>query len=106
ARPAAFLQREIRPRRRRRAGSTDYVLLVDRSASMQGRIAEAAADAALIMLEALAGVERDFAHAEQRVGIDLDLDIRTALVVFDAEPLVVKPLSHGLDDEVRRVMHG
>ncbi|QAB17755.1 VWA domain-containing protein [Leucobacter muris] len=104
ARPAAFLRRETRPRRRRRAGSTDYVLLVDRSASMQGRIADAAADAALIMMEALAGVERDVAHAEQRAGIELDLDIRTALVLFDAEPLVVKPLSRGLDDEARRRM--
>lgn len=105
ARPAAFLRRESRPRRPRRAGSTDYVLLVDRSASMQGRVADAAADAALIMLEALAGVERDIAHAEQHAGIDLDLDIRTALVVFDAEPILVKPLSRGLDDGVRRRMH-
>ncbi|WP_336651068.1 MULTISPECIES: vWA domain-containing protein [unclassified Leucobacter] len=105
ARPAAFLRRETRPRRRRRAGSTDYVLLVDRSASMQGRVADAAADAALIMLEALAGVERDIAHAEQQAGVEFDLDIRTALVVFDGEPVLVKPLSRGLDDGVRRRMH-
>lgn len=100
-RPAVFLRRETRPRRTRRAGSTDYVLLVDRSASMRGRVAEAAADAALVMLEALAGVERDIAHAEERVGIELDLDIRTALLLFDAEVELVKPLSRGLDDAVR-----
>ncbi|QBE47449.1 vWA domain-containing protein [Leucobacter triazinivorans] len=100
-RPAAFLRRETRPRRTRRAGSTDYVVLVDRSASMQGRPAAAAADATLVMLEALAGAERDIAHAEERQGIELDLDIRTALVLFDAETQLVKPLSRGLDDTVR-----
>ena len=102
--PNAFVQRETRPRRTRRAGSTDYVLLVDRSASMQGLAASSASDAALIMIEALAGAERDIAHAEAQHGIDLDLDIRTALVVFDAQAIVVKPLSRGLDDEVRHEM--
>lgn len=100
-RPAAFLRRETRVRRTRRAGSTDYVVLVDRSASMQGRPAAAAADATLVMLEALAGAERDIAYAEERQGIELDLDIRTALVLFDAETQLVKPLSRGLDDTVR-----
>ncbi|RGE19571.1 vWA domain-containing protein [Leucobacter sp. wl10] len=100
-RPAAFLRRGTRPRRTRRAGSTDYALLVDRSASMQGRVAEAAADAALVMLEALAGAERDIAHAEERHGIELDLDIRTALLLYDAQLELVKPLSRGLDDAVR-----
>lgn len=103
-RPAAYLARERRPHRTRRAGSTDYVLLVDRSASMQGRAAEAAADAALVMLEGLAGVERDIRHAEERAGVDLELDLRTALIVFDARPRLVKPLSGGLDDAVRREM--
>ncbi|MFV0433540.1 MAG: VWA domain-containing protein [Leucobacter sp.] len=104
-RPAVFLRRDLLPRRRRRAGSTDYALLIDRSASMQGRIADAAADAALIMLEALAGVDRDIEHAERRVGVDLDLDIRTALVLFDADAQVVKPLSHGLDDDTRHRLY-
>lgn len=101
-RPSAFVQRESRARRTRRAGSTDYVLLVDRSASMQGPVAEAAADAALIMVEALAGAERDIRHAEDRHGVDLELSIRTALIVFDAQALIVKPLSRGLDDDVRQ----
>lgn len=102
--PHAFVKRRARVRRTRRTGSTDYVLLIDRSASMQGIAAEAAADAALIMLEALAGAERDVAFAEATAGISLDLDIRTSLIVFDAVVETVKPLSRGLDDAVRRHM--
>ncbi|WP_244302812.1 hypothetical protein [Leucobacter coleopterorum] len=102
--PHAFVRRRARPRRTRRSGSTDYVLLIDRSASMQGPVADAAADAALIMLEALAGAERDIAFAESTAGISLDLDIRTSLIVFDAVAETVKPLSRGLDDAVRRRM--
>lgn len=103
-RPHAFVQTQMRSRRTRRAGSTDYVLLVDRSASMQGPAAMAAGDAVLIMIEALAGVERDVRHTEVQHGIDLDLDIRTALIVFDSHALAVKPLSRGLDDRVRHTM--
>ena len=100
-RPRAFLRRERRPRRSRREGSTDYVLLIDRSASMQGPAASAAATAALIMLEALAGVERDIAAEERALGIDLELSLRTALIVFDSTPLTVKPLAGALDDAAR-----
>lgn len=106
ARPRAFRDRAIRLRRTRRSGSTDYVLLVDRSASMQGVAAEAAADSMLIMTEALAGVARDIEEAERASGVALDLDIRTALIVFDSAVDVVKPLSSGLDDAVRRAVHG
>ncbi|QIM16615.1 VWA domain-containing protein [Leucobacter insecticola] len=102
--PRAFVKRRARPRRTRRSGSTDYVLLIDRSASMQGAAAAAAADAALIMLEALAGAERDVRFAEVTSGISLDLDIRTSLIVFDAVAETVKPLSRGLDDTVRQRM--
>lgn len=105
ARPNAYRARVQRPSRARRAGSTDYVFLIDRSASMQGRLADAAADAMLVMLEALAGVERDIDHAERAAGVSIELDIRTALLVFDAETVVVKPLSGGLDDGVRRQLH-
>lgn len=103
-RPRAFLARQRRPRKSRREGSTDYVLLIDRSASMQGPPAEAAATAALIMLEALAGVERDIAAEERALGIDLELSLRTALIVFDSAPLVVKPLAGALDDLARRTL--
>ncbi|MCB1274565.1 MAG: VWA domain-containing protein [Leucobacter sp.] len=104
-RPSAYLRRDRARRRTRRAGSTDYALLIDRSSSMRGRAAESAANAVLIMLEALAGVDRDIAHAEARTGVPLELDIRTALIVFDSEAHVVKPLSSGLDDRVRRELH-
>ena len=100
-RPRAFLRRDRRPKRTRREGSTDYVLLIDRSASMQGPAASAAATAALIMLEALAGVERDIAAEERALGIDLELSLRTALIVFDSTPHTVKPLAGALDDRAR-----
>lgn len=100
-RPRAFLSRRRVPQRARRTGSTDYVLLVDRSSSMQGLQAEAAADAALIMIESLAAVERDIAAQERALGIDLELSLRTALIVFDSTPVVVKPLSGALDDGIR-----
>lgn len=103
-RPRAFLTRQRRPRRSRREGSTDYVLLIDRSASMQGAPAQAAATAALIMLEALAGVERDIAEEERALGIDLELSLRTALIVFDSAHHVVKPLAGALDDRARRTL--
>lgn len=103
-RPRAFLARQRRPRRTRREGSTDYVLLIDRSASMQGIPAQAAATAALIMLEALAGVERDIAAEERALGIDLELSLRTALIVFDSTPHVVKPLAGALDDRARQLL--
>ena len=101
-RPDAYRSRVQMPRRARRAGSTDYVFLIDRSASMQGRIAAAASDAMIVLLESLAAVERDIEFAERATGTGLELDVRTALVVFDAEAHTVKPLSRGLSDAVRR----
>ncbi|GAA1790486.1 vWA domain-containing protein [Leucobacter iarius] len=101
-RPEAFLPRESRRRPDRETGSTDYVLLIDRSGSMRGRPASFAADAALVLLEGLAGVERDLAAAERASGTELDLAIRTSLIVYDAEAVVVKPLAGSLDDRSRR----
>ncbi len=103
--PNAFRRRTLAPRLTSESGSADYVLLVDASASMTGPSSAAAADAMLILLEGLAAVERDIAHAEQHTAFSLELDIRTSLIVFDAEATVLKPLSRGLDDEVRRRMH-
>lgn len=105
SRPNAYRQREIRWRRTRRAGSTDYVLLIDRSASMTGPAARATADAVLIMLEGLSGAERDVQHAEILSGVAFGLDLRTALVFFDAEAHVIKPLSRGMNDETRAAVH-
>ncbi len=103
--PAAFMRHEVKPRLTRSAGSTDYVLMIDRSASMTGAVADAAADAALVMVEALSAAERDIAHAERSAGIDLELDIRSCLIVFSADATVVKPLSRGLDDATRRNLY-
>ncbi|GAA1319390.1 vWA domain-containing protein [Leucobacter albus] len=100
-RPRAFLRRERRVRPTQREGSTDYVLLIDRSASMQGPPSAGAATAALIMLEALAAVDRDIAAEERALGIDLELSLRTALIVFDSTPHTVKPLAGALDDRAR-----
>ena len=101
-RPHAFQRRSRQFRAGQRDGGTDYVLLVDRSASMQGAPADAAATAALIMLEALAGVARDIQAEERALGVDLGVHLRTALIVFDATPRLVKPLAGALTDDVRR----
>ena len=104
-RPAAYRHRVALPRRARRAGSTDYVLVVDRSASMQGPPSAAAADAMLVLGESLAAVMRDVDHAELASGVGLELELRTALIVYDAEAHLVKPLSSALDDGTRRRLH-
>ncbi|WP_427868782.1 VWA domain-containing protein [Leucobacter luti] len=104
-RPAAYRHRVALPRRSRRAGSTDYVLVVDRSASMQGPPSAAAADAMLVLGESLAAVMRDVEHAELSSGVGLELELRTALIVYDAEAHLVKPLSSALDDGTRRRLH-
>ena len=104
--PRAFRDHTVRMRRTRRVGSTDYVLIVDRSASMQGVAAALASDAMIIMCEGLAGVARDVADAERVGGVPLDLDIRVALIVFDSTVEVVKPLSAGMSDAVRIAVHG
>ena len=100
-RPAAFARYEPRIRIGLADGRTDYAFAIDRSGSMQGRAARAASDAALVMLEALAGAARDVADAERLIDRDLDLELRTALFVYDSEPVCVKPLSAGLDDGSR-----
>jgi hypothetical protein len=99
--PAAFARYEERLRIGRAVGSTDYAFVIDRSGSMQGPAADAAADAVLVLLEALAGAVRDIREAESRIDQDLDLELRTALFVYDSEPLCVKPLSAHLGDDVR-----
>ena len=103
--PHAFRRRVLTPKLASDVGSTDYVLMVDASASMTGPASQAAADAMIILLEGLAAVERDIVFAELNAGISLELDIRSSLIVFDAEATVLKPLSRGLDDEARRLIH-
>ncbi len=103
--PAAFHAREWRISPQRDVGNTDYVLMVDRSASMTGPAAAAAADALIVLAEGLSAVTRDIAHTERALGVTLELEVRSSLIVFGAEAHVIKPLSHGMDDEVRRRVH-
>ncbi len=105
AKPHAFQRKLRRPKNSRGEGNTDYVVLVDRSGSMSGPYADAAADGAMIMLEALAGAERDIRSAQSMTADAPHLTIRTALVVFAAEPQIVKPLDGELTDDLRLSLH-
>lgn len=104
--PVAFRRRVTAHKRTDAPGNTDIVLLLDRSGSMHGSAARTTADAALIMLEGLAAVERDIQHAEAQHGLDLELRIRSALIVFDAAAHTVKTLTAPLDDHTRRALYG
>lgn len=100
--PEAFVRYEQVKGHAELVGKTDYMFVFDRSDSMRedGRSA-AAATSALIMLEALSAMERDIKQAEEQNNVELDLDIRTALYVFDDEAICLKPLSEGLSDRER-----
>lgn len=100
--PEAFVRYEQVKGRAELVGKTDYMFVFDRSDSMgqDGRSA-AAATSALIMLEALSAMERDIKQAEEQNNVELDLDIRTALYVFDSTATCLKPLSEGLSDRER-----
>lgn len=104
--PAAFRRRVTAKKRTDAPGNTDIVLLLDRSGSMHGSAARITADAALIMLEGLAAVERDIQQAEAQYGLDLELRIRSALIVFDAAAHTVKTLTSPLDDHTRQALYG
>ena len=99
-RPRAYAARVTSVRTQEAFGNIDIVLLIDRSGSMRVA-AQHAADAALIVTEALAAVTRDVRDAERRLGLDIELELRTALIVFDTEPVVVKPLSAATDNASR-----
>ena len=99
--PEAFTRYEHIRGRTEMVGKTDYIFAFDRSSSMSGNRAQSAATTALIMLEALAGMERDIKQAEEEHGIELDLDIRTALYTFNNKSTCLKSLSSGLSDRER-----
>lgn len=99
-RPRAYANRKYFVREREESGNTDFVLLIDRSGSMR-TAAPAAADAAMVMIEALAAVSRDIEETEAALRTDLDISFRTALIVFDAEVTVVKPLAAQMNDASR-----
>jgi len=83
-------------------GNTDYVFCFDCSGSMGWHErAKNAADSAVILLEALAGMERDIQETEREHGIELELDIRTAVYTFTERFSCTKPLSGNLSDKER-----
>lgn len=100
--PAAFIDYEKHRGEREMTGKTDWIFVFDRSGSMgaDGR-SKAAASSAVIVLEGLAAMQRDVEAAEEEAGMDLDLDIRTALYTFNGEVDCPKPLSHHLTEKER-----
>ena len=69
---------------------------------MGGAPAQAAASCAIIMLEGLAGMERDIRQLEEQQSIDLsDLSIRTSLYTFGSNATCHKPLGSSLNDKQR-----
>lgn len=99
--PEAFKHYESKRGRTEAVGNTDYIFVFDGSDSMAGERAQSAAISGLIMLEALAGVERDVQAAEAEYDLDLELDIRTALYIFGDQSTCLKPLGNGLSDRER-----
>lgn len=88
-------------------GKTDYIFLLDTSSSMQedGK-QEAAAASTVIALEGLAALQRDIEAAEKETGLDLELDIRTAIYTFGEAATCLKPLSTALSNKERLDSYG
>lgn len=94
--PPAFSDYETRAMPRDHAGRADYVYVFDRSGSMMGEKSVAAAGAAIICLEAFAGMQRDAEALAASSGIDLDVDVRCAIFTYNDTVSTPKPLSKGL----------
>lgn len=94
--PPAFSDYEHQLLQRDRSGRADYVFVFDRSGSMLGEKSAAAASAAVICLEAFAGMQRDIEEIETASGVDLDLDIRCAVYTFNDIVSIPKPLSKSI----------
>lgn len=100
--PEAFRRYETVRGRTELNCKTDYFFVFDCSGSMGGEPAQAAASCAVIMLEGLAGMERDIRQLEEQQNIDLsDLSIRTSLYTFGDAAVCHKPLSSSLHDKQR-----
>lgn len=100
--PEAFQRYETVRGRAELNCKTDYFFVFDCSGSMGGAPAQAAASCAVIMLEGLAGMERDIRKLEEQQSIDLsDLSIRTSLYTFGTDATCHKPLSSNLNDKQR-----
>lgn len=104
--PQAYQRYELIRGRTELIGKTDYIFVCDCSGSMQGEKSQAAATSALIMLEALAGMERDVRKLEEDLGVDLsEFDIKTALYTFGDESTCLKPLGNKITDKQRLDTH-
>lgn len=100
--PEAFQRYETVHGRAELNCKTDYFFVFDCSGSMSGTPAQATASCAVIMLEGLAGMERDIRQLEQQQSIDLsDLSVRTSLYTFGDTATCHKPLSSNLNDKQR-----
>ena len=100
--PEAFQRYETVRGRAELNCKTDYFFVFDCSGSMGGAPAQAAASCAVIMLEGLAGMERDIRQLEEQQSIDLsDLSIRTSLYTFGSNATCHKPLGSSLSDKQR-----
>lgn len=100
--PEAFQRYETVRGRAELNCKTDYFFVFDCSGSMGGAPAQAAASCAVIMLEGLAGMERDIRQLEEQQSIDLsDLSIRTSLYTFGNNATCHKPLGSSLSDKQR-----
>ena len=100
--PEAFRRYETVRGRTELNCKTDYFFVFDCSGSMGGEPAQAAASCAVIILEGLAGMERDIRQLEEQQNIDLsDLSVRTSLYTFGDTAVCHKPLSSSLHDKQR-----
>jgi len=99
--PKAFSDYEKRISQRELSGKSDYVFVFDCSGSMAGEKAKAAASTAVISMEGLARMQRDIEEVQESLGIEVDVDIRTAIYTFNKDVNNPKPLSHGLDTKQR-----
>lgn len=94
--PPAFVDYEKQVSERELTGRTDYHVVFDRSGSMQGDRSIAAASAGVISLEAISGMQRDIETMQFELGVDVDVDIRSAIYTFNDTISNPKPLSRGI----------
>ena len=105
ARPAAFRVDGTKARQEEGLGNTDIVLVLDRSGSMGGQAADLCADAAMVMVESVAAVDREIAELEAEHDVDLGISVRSALLVFDDVPTILKRLAEPPTEAARAKLH-
>lgn len=91
---------EYRKKQDDSAGKIDYIFLVDNSSSMQNERCKAAARAALVLIEGLSAVQEDVEDIERSLGLDLDIELRSAIYTFNSDAYVRKKLDEPLNEAV------